>query len=282
MKNIVLIAILTLCSTAFGQQLPQFSQYGRNQFMVNPGAAGMYDFVDITLGGRYQWVGFNNAPMTAYAYGAGVLKKSNQKYNPSVRTSAGPIQYPKVNTGKLKHAIAGQVIADEYGAFRRLSFAGTYAIHLPVTKEHNLSFGTKIGLSNNSFLQERAVLLSSTPGYTGPIMQDEVYDNFVANQSNVNILDIGAGLYFYSEDMFLGVAADGLTRDMVQFGSGTANFDPRIHLNITGGYKFPLNDNLTLMPTVLAKMVAGTPLAIEGSLQFEYQEWLWFGSFLPS
>ena len=246
--------------------------------MINPAAAGIYDFKDFTIGGRYQWAGFDNAPITAYAYGAAVLKKTNQKYNPSIRTSYGTLKNPEVNTGKLKHAIGGQFVADQYGAFRRMSFSGTYAIHLPVSETHNLSFGTKLGLSNNAFLQDRATVLSSMPGYSGTFEDDQVYNDFIANQSNMNFMDIGVGLYFYSKDLFVGVSADNLTRDMVAFGSGTANFDPRIHTNFTAGYKFPLNDNLTLMPSALVKMVTKAPLSIEGTLQLEYKEWLWFGA----
>lgn len=278
MKNLILTVIIGVGSFAFGQQLPQFSQYSRNQFMVNPGAAGIYDFVDVTIGGRYQWLGFDNAPRTAYAYGAAVLNREKIRYNPGIRTSAGPIQYPKANTGNLKHALGAQIVADEYGAFRKISFSGTYAIHIPLSKTHNLSFGTKLGLSNNSFMKDRAVLLSSTPGYQGPVITDQVYDDFAADQSSINFLDIGAGLYFYSNEMFVGVSADGLTRDMVTFGSGTANFDPRIHMNVTGGFKIRLNDNLKLMPSALAKVVIGTPLSVEGSLQLEYQNRMWLGA----
>ena len=144
MRKLLLTIAIASTSIAFGQQLPQYSQYNRNQFMINPAAAGIYDFKDFTIGGRYQWAGFDNAPITAYAYGAAVLKKTNQKYNPSIRTSYGTLKNPEVNTGKLKHAIGGQFVADQYGAFRRMSFSGTYAIHLPVSETHNLSFGTKL------------------------------------------------------------------------------------------------------------------------------------------
>ena len=76
MKKLLVVAAIGLTSVTFGQQLSQYSQYNSNQFMVNPGAAGMYDFTDITIGGRYQWAGFSNAPMTAYAYGSTVLTRN--------------------------------------------------------------------------------------------------------------------------------------------------------------------------------------------------------------
>lgn len=278
MKNIITIILVGFGWLAYGQQLPQYSQYSRNQFMINPAAAGMYDFVDLTIGGRYQWVGFDNAPKTAFAYGAAVLKRKNTLYNPSVRTSAGSLELPKVNTGNIKHAVGGQIIADEYGAFRRLSFSGTYAIHLPISDKMNMSFGTKLGLSSNNFLQERAVLLSATEGYQGPVVQDQAYDNFTGNQSPVNFMDIGMGFYVYSDQLFVGAAVDGLTKDMISFGAGTANYDPRMHINFTGGYKIPLNEDFALMPSVLAKMVVGTPLSVDATVQLEYQKRMWFGA----
>lgn len=275
MHKILILIALGFAGNGFAQQLPQYSQYLRNTFMINPGAAGVYDFIDVTIGGRYQWAGFDNAPKTAYLYGSSPVPFNKVRYNPSLRTSAGPVRNPEIMTGKLKHAIGAQMVMDEYGAFRRMSFNGVYAIHLPVTKKHNLSFGTKLGISNNSFLQDRAVVLTQMPGYTGAPMTDTEYDTYIANNGNKNFLDIGAGFYFYSKDMFIGISADQLTRDMVAFGSGTANFDPNMHFMLTAGYKFPITENLTLMPALIGKYMTPAPLSIEGSLQLEYKEWLW-------
>lgn len=278
MRRIILVIALGIAGNSISQQLPQYSQYLRNQFMVNPGAAGVYDFVDLTLGGRYQWAGFDNAPTTMYLYGSAPLKFEKVNYNPQLRTSAGPIRNPEINTGKLKHALGGQVVADQYGAFRKLSVAATYAVHIPIAKKVNMSFGAKLGVSNNAFLKDRAVVLTQMAGYTGPAMVDNEYDAYTANQGNLNFLDIGAGLYFYGKNFFGGVSADQLTRDMVSFGTGTANFDPNMHINITGGLKLPVSDNLTIMPAALVKIMSPAPVSVEGSVQLEYKEWLWFGA----
>ena len=268
MKKILFTLALVTSGVSFGQQLPQFSQYLRNQYMVNPGAAGVYDFVDVTLGGRMQWLGFTNAPNTTYLAVTSPLNfKPKPKYNPALRISNGPVRNPEVKTGKLKHAIGGQVILDQYGAFRRMYFGGTYALHIPVSKNYNLSFGTRLGLSNNTFLSEKAVPLNAE--------MDNTYQNFIAGGSSRMIMDLGVGLYFYSKNLFLGVAADDVTRDLVNFGSGTPNFNTQIHYNVTAGYKFPISENLTLTPALLAKLMQPAPISIEGSLQLEYKEWLW-------
>lgn len=275
MRHILFVAMLMAGTVASAQQIPQFSQYQRNQYMVNPGAAGMYDFLDITLGGRMQWAGFDNAPKSSYLYISSVLsKKSRVRYNPALRTSVGPVRSPEVGTGKLKHALGGMLIADQYGAFRQLRGALTYAVHIPVSNEVNMSFGANVGLSNRAFLKDRAQTLNMmdpTLGYT-----DATYDTY-AQSTSANTMDVGAGLYFYSRKFFAGISAEQLTRDFVSFGgTSMVNIDPRTHMYLTAGYKFSLSDNLTLQPSVLLKYMHPAPLSLEGSLQLEYREWLWF------
>jgi len=270
MKKVTGIFVFMCGAFAYGQQLPQYSQYLRNQYMVNPAAAGVYDFVDITLAGRLQWLGFENAPKTSYlSVTSPVSRTVKPKYNPSLRISSGPVRNPEIKTGKLKHAVGGQVIIDEYGAFRKLYFGGTYAIHIPVAKNYNLSFGTRLGISNNTFIKDRAIPL--TPEL------DNTYQDFIAGGLNRYMMDLGIGMYFYSKNMFVGIAADDVTRDLVSFGNGTPNFNTQIHYTATAGWKIPLNDNISLTPAILAKYMSPAPVSIEGTVQVEYKEWLWAG-----
>jgi type IX secretion system PorP/SprF family membrane protein len=279
MKRIVsILCFLCVTISMKAQQIPQYSQYMRNQFMLNPGAAGVYDFMDLTLSGRWQWIGFGNEPRTAFLSGSTVLgKKNRQPYNPAFRISQGIVRNPEIKTGKLKHAVGGQLLTDQYGAFRKMNFAGTYAIHIPVSQNYNLSFGTRLGLTNNTFLQDKAVALNPNDPFAAYGGGDQEYDAFVANNSNKFIMDIGAGFYLYSKKMFFGVAADHLSKDFVEFGSGTVNFNTQIHFNATAGIKLPINDDLTLIPSILVKNMRPAPFSLEGSLLAEYKEWLWMG-----
>lgn len=274
MKNLALLIFLFSSACVFGQQTPQYSQYQRNQFMVNPAAAGVYDFVDLTLSGRWQWLGVQDAPRTSYLAFSVPLKFQPKYYNPGLRTGSGVIENPEVKTGKLKHTVGGQLLADQYGAFRKISFSGTYAVHVPMTKKLNLSLGFKAGLSNNTFFANQAQVLNIIAPSQNQYI-DPTYDNFIQDQSNRYFLDMGAGLYLYSKKMFLGIAAEQLTRDFVQFGQGTANFNPQIHFNLIGGYKISLNENFTLTPGFLLKYMKPAPISIDGTVQLEYKKWLW-------
>ncbi|MBI1836774.1 MAG: type IX secretion system membrane protein PorP/SprF [Flavobacteriia bacterium] len=270
LKNIIKgFAPFLFIGIANSQQMPQFSQYLRNQFMINPAAAGIYNFTDVTFSGRMQWAGFKNAPMTTYSSITTLIGKEKIRYNPGIRVSVGPVKNPEIKTGKLKHALGAQMIADEYGAFRKIQFAGTYALHLPLTSKVNLSFGVKVGMSNNTFIKNRAMVLNEAT--------DNPYQDFASGTLNKNIMNIGSGLYCYSNKSFIGISADNLTRDMITFGNGLTNFQTKMHFNVMAGHKFQINQNISLTPALLAKYMSPAPVTIEGSLQVEYKQWLWAG-----
>lgn len=274
MKYSIIILSLFMSTFICAQQTPQYSQYQRNQFMVNPAAAGVYDFIDLTLSGRWQWLGIQDAPRTSYFAFSVPVRFKPKFYNPGIRTSSGVVENPEIHTGKLKHTFGGQLLADQYGAFRKMSFSGTYAIHIPMTKKVNLSFGLKTGLSNNTFFADQAQVLNVLAPGQNPYI-DNTYDNFTQNQSNKFLMDMGAGLYMYSQKFFLGLSAEQLTRDLVQFGQGTANFNPQIHFNLIGGYRIPIGENLSITPGFLLKYMNPAPLSVDGNVQFEYKKWVW-------
>ncbi len=271
--SLFVLTFLVSLASVFGQQLPQYSQFSRNQFMANPAAAGLYDFIDVTVSGRWQWLGVSDAPRTSYLAFSVPLKFTPVSYNPGIRTS-GPAPTPEIKTGKLKHTVGGQIVADQYGAFTNISFSGTYALHLPMTKKMNLAFGLKSGISNNSFNSDKAQVLSIIdPG----AVFDNTYSTYAANNANKNIMHVNAGLYLYGSGFYVGIAADQLTRDLVEFGTASANFDPQMHFNLMTGYRIELNSELTLTPNVMVKYMRPAPPSIDLNAILDYQKWLWFG-----
>ena len=57
-----LIGLLTL--PALSQQLPQYSQYLLNDYVLNPAIAGSKDYFEAKSNHRFQWVGITDAPRT--------------------------------------------------------------------------------------------------------------------------------------------------------------------------------------------------------------------------
>ncbi|NVK64697.1 MAG: type IX secretion system membrane protein PorP/SprF [Flavobacteriales bacterium] len=277
MKNWILLLISGFL-TAFGhaQQVPQYSQFLQNQYMVNPASTGVYDFMNVSLGGRLQWVGLENAPKTTYLY---VSAPAAKWRNPSMNRTYGTIRrgnkrvrHPRARYGSLVHAFGGSFVADQYGPFRQLKMMGTYALHLPLNRDFNLSFGTSLGLSNRSFIPENAQVLSVL---TNTGVFDQTYDAYAANQGAQNTMELEGGLYFHGKGGFFGVSATQLTKDYVQFGNRDFNFDPSMHLFVTGGMEFQVKRDLTITPAFLVKYVRPAPVSFEIMSQFEFQERYW-------
>ena len=49
---------------SYGQQLPIYSQYMMNKFLINPAVAGSEGYTAFNLTSRKQWLGIKDAPLT--------------------------------------------------------------------------------------------------------------------------------------------------------------------------------------------------------------------------
>src|SRR5512136_632106 len=77
MKKLELILILiALKQIADAQQLPLFSQYNYNKFLINPAHAGSDGFTSFNITAREQWLGYSGAPRTySLSYQTRFLKR---------------------------------------------------------------------------------------------------------------------------------------------------------------------------------------------------------------
>lgn len=66
-KLLSIYLLLSWASALSAQQQPQYTMYMANNFILNPAVAGIEDYTDVKLSYRAQWVGIEDAPVTAYA-----------------------------------------------------------------------------------------------------------------------------------------------------------------------------------------------------------------------
>lgn len=281
MKRIIyLIAVVCLTVVQLhAQQLAQFSQFQQNQGVLNPAAVGMHDYLGVSVGTRYQWTGLANdvqgsvAPRSIFLNGEYVLNSHGKTINPALKGGKKGSSNTTLGTGELKHAFGAQVVGDEYGAFRNTAFNGVYSIHLPLNRKTNLSFGTRVGFSNHSFLQDKARTLTDLEG--GGVV-DQTYQSVLADGSSRTFLDISAGAQVYAERFFVGFAAYQLTSDIASVGSGITNFNPTTHFDFSGGVNLPINSDLTISPVLLTKFMGPSrPVIVYSMLQVDYQDMFW-------
>lgn len=274
MKKIAIIttfAALTTCG--YTQQLQQLSQYLQNPYVINPAAAGVTDYVDLNLSFRQQWVGFTNSPQTFYFSGNSVVGRVGNapKYNPSLRTSRpGATKVSGNRTGTMRHAVGGNVMNDKYGAFNRIMFNGSYAIHVPLSKGMNIACGVGLGMSNLAFDQNKVDLL-------GNDALDPTYTSFIGSTTKQNLFDLNIGLYLYTNALFIGYSNAQVMQNKIYFGDPTQS-KLNAHHYLTAGYRIDVTEELSFTPNFLVKYMNPAPVAIDINCKVDYKD-LIFGGF---
>ena len=104
MKKIILLLSLTITCLVEGQQRSQYSMYMANPYLVNPALVGSEDYIDIKVGGRQQWVGFDGSPRNQYIT---VHSPLNQPHNPRGHYS--------FNRNWI--SLGGMILKDEMGPY---------------------------------------------------------------------------------------------------------------------------------------------------------------------
>ncbi len=234
---IFVINILFLLN-GYGQSMPMYSQYMYNMTNINPAYAGNRGVPSFSFLWREQWAGLPGSPTT----------KSFSFDMPS-------------NNKKL--GIGFQLFDDKYvNVIRRTGFNMFYNLKIPVAEKGVLSFGLKGG-----FYNDLKILTNINLG------QVSAYDAAYASNFNKIVPLAGAGIYYNDDHFYAGFSSP----DLITF-SKVKNYKSdsslyqvnELHYYFTTGYSFNINDDITLKPSVLIKMVSGAPFEVD----FNTNVWL--------
>lgn len=274
MKKHLLLAIMLLVVTAaFSQQLPQYSQYMHNLYVINPAAAGMHDHLDINMSFRQQWTGIDDAPRTYYLSATGALGKRDQ---PLQRSMAIPISRPDLYRSltpqggkrKLKHGLGGIAMVDEYGAFQRTMANLGYALHIPIGKKYYASIGASIGWAGWQF--DNSGINLENPG-------DDTYNQFIGTGDRANLFDLNLGAMIYSDDLFLGYGLYQIMQNPLNFGGPATDAQLADHHYIVAGYRIGVSDNFGITPSAMVKNQGPAPVSFDVNLKFDLHRKYWLG-----
>lgn len=228
------IAFLILLSAFknFAQQDPHYTQYMYNTVVVNPAYAGTKGYTSIIGLARTQWVGFKGAPDT------------------QTLSFDTPIGHSRIGLGV-------NLINDAIGPAREttLDVNGSYSVQ--ASEKGYLSFGLKIG----------GRLFSVDPGKGNPKHRD---DNELPTIKNKPFPTIGAGIYYYTNKFYIGASVPNFIRTEHynrKINAGSVGVE-RFHMFGIVGYVFDLTQTIKFKPATLVKAVAGSPLSLDASANF--------------
>jgi len=271
MKKILFASLVLVGINSFSQQLPQFTQFINNTTLFNPSMMGMENDALISIGGRWQMLGFGSEPRTAFISGqTGINTKSNSALNPSLRISQKNSDNDTLKPSRFIHHIGGQLLFDSYGAFNRTSLNGLYSIGVDLNPDWKLLAGLKFGYSNFGFDMTKAQVSQNTG-------IDQEYDSYIANGSNRNSFDLSAGFTLVSKNYFIGFAANQFTKTLMDINTSNSYFDQRMHWNLITGYTYAIPGIADFRAMILMKKMAPAPLSIELALKAVLPNQVWVG-----
>jgi type IX secretion system PorP/SprF family membrane protein len=266
----ILIFLLPLCSKA--QQRPQYTQYVFNEFIINPAVAGIENYVDGKMGYRSQWTGLQGAPVTSYftinAPIGGDFINGDATRIPPDGNSSGRAFTQTYRAAEPHHGIGLTFFSDKAGPIKQTSINASYAYHLGLTPTFNLAVGVSGGINNTSLA-------------TNEITLDDANDQAI-NTANNSVIkpDFTAGVWAYSSDYFVGASVQQLVNQSYSFTSNPAYTQGRTvpHFYLTGGVKFFVSDDVTVLPSVMFKIINPLPSTFDLNVKMAFRDQFWVGA----
>jgi type IX secretion system PorP/SprF family membrane protein len=265
-----------LALAGFGQQLPHYTQYVLNSFIINPAVAGIENYTDVKVSHRHQWVGIEGAPITTYLTIQGPLKKSDYGretatgFHASGENPRGKAYWQEYEKAEPHGGLGLTILNDRAGPLNRFAAFGTFAYHIGITTKTSISAGISAGVQNTTL-------------NTGKLFLNVPIDPAVAASGNVNRVtpDMNAGIWLYSANYFAGLSAQNIIQSRLKFADDSVKLEGGRqvpHLFLSAGYRFFITDDITFLPSAMVKYIRNTPVSFDLNGKVQYQDLLWLGA----
>lgn len=266
-RSILTAIVLSLVSVAaFAQQVPMYSQYIMNGFLMNPSIAGRDGYTTINLTVREQWVGMTDAPHTfAASFQTRLLRNSYISKSTAVRKKlVKPTKGSRVGLG-------GYLFSDYNGIMRRTGGQAVYAYHIPMGMTQGAPNSLSFGLAFTAY-QYAINTTGAIYNQNDPLLN--AYDR------SVFIPDFNFGASFTTIKYYVGFAMTNLLRGSLMLAdTGSVNRHELGHYFLSGGIKIPLNNEWRLEPSAFIKSSDMFFTAIQADIttRVYYKEDYWAG-----
>ena len=226
-------ALLFTGFVSYAQQDAQYTQYMYNTINVNPAYAGSRGVTSIFGLHRTQWVGLDGAPTTnAFSINA-----------PLGSNLGGGLSF----------------VNDKIGPTNENTISADISYTIQTSETYKLSFGVK-GTANLFNLD----ITKLNPQDAGDESLQNLNNNFSPN--------VGAGVYFHSDKLYLGASVPNFFETKRYSDNDFVVNKERMNFYFIGGYVFDLSPTLKFKPAFLTKVVEGAPLQLDVSGNFLINE----------
>ncbi|MBN2349503.1 MAG: type IX secretion system membrane protein PorP/SprF [Bacteroidales bacterium] len=260
---IIITCSILLCSpiNSTAQQIPVYSQYTFNPFLLNPAAAGAEGFTSISLTNRNQWVGIEDAPKV---YSASVqtrlMKQSHINRNASVRNR---------NKARLRNGRVGlglNVYNFHAGQIAQNGAQISYAYHFQLRRQSQFSMGMSLGYLSYVIDTKELTLTNAT--------DDPIYNSIIS----LSIPDANIGFYYTDRNKYFGLSILQILQASINFSiSENSEFVLNRQYSLIGGYIYDVNDQDVLESSIFLKTTDQLRFQLDASLKYIYNNKFWLG-----
>ena len=242
MKNIfkktVHVIILVIGFESFAQQDPLYTQYYNNFSLINPAYAGSHGLFTATANIRSQWAGEAGSPET------------------QTLSLHGPVGK---NVG-----LGLSIVNDKVFVLSETHVYADFSYSIYPTEASTLAFGLKAG---GSFLDVNLLELG--------IENDNLFSENL-NEFNPNI---GAGAFYYTNRFYASVSTVNIlqTKHYNKSNAVVSSASDEMIFYLSSGYVFDLSDDFKIRPSVMLRVVDGSPLSTDISTSVLWLDKLEFG-----
>ena len=233
------------------QQLPMLTQYMLNDFAFNPAIAGTHDYYQVKNNVRIQWAGIEDAPRT---------------YLLSVY---GPHKTQPMGFG-------GYIYSDNAGKMSVNGLSLAYAYNIEAYQDIRVSMGLFAGITQYRFkISEIDYDPAMHYGMIDPVLSTAKDQAYIRPDARL-------GIYAYTSQYFFGYSANNLIPNKFVISEyDSIETDPgnrlKYHSYLMGGYKFMINRDFDLQPTVFFKHMGPAKPQVDINAKVIYQKMVWLG-----
>jgi type IX secretion system PorP/SprF family membrane protein len=258
----IALMILFLCSVLSGQQLPLYSQYLYNKFLINPAVAGSDGFTSFNLTAREQWIGYSGAPRTFSFSGQGRILKHG--YSIKNSGSGKKVFRPK-SDGRV--GIGGYVFSDKHGLVQRNGFEVSYAYHMWIQRNTQVSLG--LAFTGYHFKINEKEINFEDPNE--PWLNNELL-------RGIFVPDANFGIYVLNPQYNIGFSSSQLFGAAARIaGEGYSNYTMDRHYYLFGSYSFFPGAKSELSPSTILMMSEQVKPMADVGITYIYDQKIWAG-----
>ena len=248
MKKNFIIILVCFSALTKAQQLPIYSQYITNDFVLNPAIAGSKPYFPLQINSRTQWTGLGKiAPKT-----------NTLSYHM-------PVAYESIGIGAI-------VMQDETGPYSQIGLTLSFAYHMQLDEDDvtRLSLGLSGLITQHNLNQDDLIFHNPDPEFQGS------YSKMVP--------DASFGAYLYSKNFSFSLSAHQLFESTFKksvqdiFGD---NSQVR-HYFAHASYRIDIHSDLAIEPSLLVKTTEVSPTQLDINARAIIDNNYWAGLSLRS